>query len=333
MKTISLIALVGSLALCFNVGAAKSESHPPIKKVVSFGDSLTDAGTFWFRFTTNPGYTWAQHLALHYGQEPLPNQHVISYDQVYKGIPGMDGPGGLNYAQGGARANHPYSRVSQNPEGTPISAKVQVEHFLKQHQRFKGDELVTLYIGTNDVAYNYDLANDPQLAKQLRDDIKPGEARMNEERTRITVAADDTAQVAKSILDHGAKRLVVLKLVDMGGMPWFRTDASRAFASELSLLFNRELSQRLPVDSRLLVVDTPAFIEGLVSNGKAVGIKYGLNEDACKAVDQDFCYPNGLKSSDADQTYIYAASEHMTSKANALLAEYVIKRIEESSIK
>jgi outer membrane lipase/esterase len=64
------------------------------------------------------------------GQSTEPNEHVGSYDDVYVGKPGSAGPGGLNYAEGGARAGLPYSVVSQNPEGTPISTQVQLQHFL-----------------------------------------------------------------------------------------------------------------------------------------------------------------------------------------------------------
>jgi len=89
--------------------------------------------TYGFRFTTNPGMTWAQHIAADFTQSPDPNEHVASYDDVYQGKPGISGPGGLNYAEGGARAGKPYSTVSQNPNGTPISAEVQVERYLAQH--------------------------------------------------------------------------------------------------------------------------------------------------------------------------------------------------------
>ena len=96
--------------------SASAEELPPIRQVVSFGDSLSDAGTYWFRFTTNPGLTFAQHLALHYGQMPFPNQHMDQYQEAFQGRRGETGPGGLNYAEGGARANRAYSAVSQEPE-------------------------------------------------------------------------------------------------------------------------------------------------------------------------------------------------------------------------
>jgi phospholipase/lecithinase/hemolysin len=125
-KTFFLAALV---VLGFtHSSAASAQELPPIRRVVSFGDSLSDAGTYWFRFTTNPGLTFAQHLALHYGQMPFPNQHLDRYDEAFQGNHGDSGPGGLNYAEGGAKADSAYSSVSQDPEGKPISARQQLNH-------------------------------------------------------------------------------------------------------------------------------------------------------------------------------------------------------------
>src|SRR5258708_36972788 len=71
--------------------SALAEELPPIRQVVSFGASFSDAGTYWFRFTTNPGLTFAQHLALHYGQMPFPNQHLDQYQEAFQGRRGDAG--------------------------------------------------------------------------------------------------------------------------------------------------------------------------------------------------------------------------------------------------
>src|SRR4051812_11221821 len=81
--------------------SAEPGDGPAITQAVFFGDSLTDTGTYGFRFTTMPGKTWAQHLAERLGQPAEPNEHVAAYSDVYQGKPGIPGPGGLNYAEGG----------------------------------------------------------------------------------------------------------------------------------------------------------------------------------------------------------------------------------------
>ena len=307
---------------------------PPIRQVVSFGDSLSDAGTYGFRFTTNPGMTFAQLLAVHYGQLPLPNEHLDTYSDVYKGTHGIPGPGGLNYAEGGARANSAYSAVSNDVEGLPISTTIQLRHFLAQHRAFTPDQLVTLYVGTNDAVYHYDPSINADLAKQLRDNRPPSDGVMHAEKARVEKAADSEAQMAKDIIAHGARRLVVFKLVNLGQLPWFHTVAARAFATELGQAYNRRLVEQLPKDpQRVLVIDTAAFVNGVIANAVIYGITHGANEDACRQDDQDHCFATTLKDADADRSYIFAAEEHMSTRANVLLAEYVLKKISESPLK
>jgi len=330
-------ALVLALALAPAVAALPSPSRaadlPPIKEAVFFGDSLTDAGTYCFRFTTNPGLTWAQHVALHYGQPPLPNQHIDRYEDVYKGNHGLEGPGGLNYAEGGAKANSAYSTVSQDPEGKPISAVVQVQHHLRQHGGFSPDQLVTLYIGTNDVAWNYDLNNSPEIANELRQNRAVPPETMRTETARVEQAAHDEAQVAATILAHGAKRLVVFELPDLADLPWFHSEAARNYVRELSAAYDRRLAADLPRDPAILVLHTQAFFDDLFTHADRYGFTHLAHEDACREEDQDYCYPNSLKGGDADRTFVFAAGEHMTTRTNELLAEYVLRQVEASPIR
>jgi outer membrane lipase/esterase len=334
MPSMVRLSVAAALTLLPFNSALRAEDLPPIRQVVSFGDSLSDAGTYGFRFTTNPGLTFAQQLAVHYGRKPLPNEHIDDYNQVYQGKPGIPGPGGLNYAEGGARVDSAYSVVSQNREGLPISATVQVEHFLRQHERFAPDQLVTLYIGTNDAVYDADPKIAPDVAKRLQENTPLPPQMMLAERTRVWAAADGTARLAKDILAHGAKRLLVFELVDLGKLPWFHTSAARSFATDLGRAFNERLVQSLPRDPQhLLVIDTQAFADELMAHPAVYGFKHGAYEDACREDDQDYCFPQTLKTPGADQTFIFAAGEHMTSHANQLLADYVLRMLKESPLR
>jgi len=327
---VALVLLLGSA----HSSTLRAEPLPPIRQVVSFGDSLSDAGTYWFRFTTNPGLTFAQHLALHYGQLPLPNQHLDRYEEAFRGRHGQAGPGGLNYAEGGARANSAYSAVSPDPEGKPISARRQLKHFLQQHRRFTADQLVTLFIGTNDVAYDYDPNISPAFARGLRENHPPAQAVMDVEMRRVEAAADDTASLARDLLAQGAKRLVVFELFDLGEFPWFQTAAAQSTMTALAKGFNRRLLAGLPRDpAHLLVIDTAAFIDDLIAHAATTGFTHGAHADACGSPDHDYCYPETQASPDADQTYLFAAGEHLTTRAHQLLADYVIKQITASPLK
>jgi phospholipase/lecithinase/hemolysin len=281
MKRLCPLIIVGViLSQVFSV-TAEGAGLPPIREAVFFGDSLTDAGTYGFRFTTGPGFTWAQHMAEHYGQSTEPNEHVERYADVYHGKHGIQGPGGLNYAEGGARVALPYSQVSQDPEGTPIVVEVQLRHFIAQHHAFRPDQIVFLYIGTNDVAYDYDLKNAPLLAASLREGRDPSITTIRAERARIERAANQTAQVARRILHAGARRLVIFELPDLGDFPWFLTPASQAFVTGLSHVFNQRLSARLPKDSRILIIHMQDFLKDLTDHAPDYGIEHGVRDDAC----------------------------------------------------
>jgi phospholipase/lecithinase/hemolysin len=328
------LALGATAVLCALAGGvmpsqamAEPEDGPAITQAVFFGDSLTDAGTYGFRFTTMPGMTWAQHVAQRLGQSTEPNEHVAAYGDVYQGKAGIPGPGGLNYAEGGARANSAYSSVSDSPEGTPISTVVQVERFLQQHGSFNPNQVVTVYVGTNDVAYNFDPTKDPDLAQSLRDNVSPSEQVMAGERARVQVAATDEAQTASKILANGAQRLLVFKLFDISKDPWFRSDAARQYVGELGAVYNQTLLAALPADPRIQIIDTEAFVDGLLQNPGEYGFTHGANEDACAKLDQDYCDAKSMKSPDADRTYVFAAAEHMTTHANELLGDYVLQQI------
>jgi phospholipase/lecithinase/hemolysin len=331
----SLIASVVTIVVLIALPTGGfGEDLPAIREVVSFGDSLSDAGTYWFRFTTNPGLTFAQHLALRYGQIPLPNEHMDRYADAYQGRPGLPGPGGLNYSEGGSKANSAYSAVSQIPDGVPISAREQLNRFFRQYHRFSANQLVTLFIGTNDVAYNYDPTIAPDIAKQLRENVSPSPATMQAETKRVQVAADDTARIARDILEHGAKRLVVLELYDLGQAPWFQSRAAQTYATRLTKVFNAQLLAALPKNpEHLLVVDTASVIADFIANGARYGFRHTAHEDACGTPDHDYCFPESEAAPDADQTYVFAAGEHLTTLANRLLAEAVIKQLNASPLK
>jgi len=314
--------------------AGPAAPHPlPIKEAVFFGDSLTDAGSFGIRFGTDPGLTWAQIVAMHFGQNALPNEHLDSYRLAQKGYHGIAGPGGLNYAEGGARAAKPYSLTSQDPEGMPIAAQVQVERFLKQHGSFRSDQLVALYIGTNDIALDCDPAINPSLARDLRNGVQPSFGVLSAERDRVEEAARDTARIATTILSHGAKRLVVFTVMDQGVLPWYRSKTIQDFVTDLGRRFNRELVRHLPKNQAILVINVQEFIDDLIRNAASYGFKHGANEDACRELDQDYCEPDMLRSEGAERTYIFAGSEHFTTRANELLAAFVLKRVASSDIR
>ncbi|HEV3105524.1 MAG TPA: acylhydrolase, partial [Trinickia sp.] len=121
-------------------------------QAVSFGDSLSDVGTYaWYalpnfgggEFTTNPGAIWVQDVAAYYGGAIAP---------AYSGGFTMTTPttqGGFGYAQGGARV------ALQPGVGAPTLSTVpiatQMQNYLAAHASFNTNQLVLIQGGANDV--------------------------------------------------------------------------------------------------------------------------------------------------------------------------------------
>src|SRR5215469_5105587 len=110
-------ALCALFAACGGGGGSSSSgssaSPPPggvNLQTVSFGDSLSDVGTFapiagavgGGRFTTNPGQVWTQLVAQYYG-DTLRAAFTIGFDHQ------LSPQGGFGYAEGGSTVATPAS--------------------------------------------------------------------------------------------------------------------------------------------------------------------------------------------------------------------------------
>ncbi len=126
------------LALALAAAATPALAASPYSGTVFFGDSLTDSGHYRpalpesvrpviGKFTTNPGYVWAEYVAQYYG-----------------GNGASDNAGGDDYAQGGSRA------AVQN--GDAESTLSQVGRYLDANGgRADRNALYTVWTGANDI--------------------------------------------------------------------------------------------------------------------------------------------------------------------------------------
>ncbi len=187
----TVAALGAALLVAACGGGGGGNQTPPIaySKVVSFGDSLSDAGTYNVGavkaaggglFTVNgvvgaigadpvPSYTWAQVLAASVTGQPSCAARVGGFSVLETKNPGAPASGCWNYAQGGARVlnSNGYGNVEGGNLGVialpalPVGqarvgaltepVQTQIANYIADGGGFANNELVTVMAGANDI--------------------------------------------------------------------------------------------------------------------------------------------------------------------------------------
>jgi outer membrane lipase/esterase len=267
-----------------------------VSDAVFFGDSLTDAGTSGTRFTTMPGLVWSQ---------------ILARDLGLSTAPAVDG--GPNYAEGGAR-------VTASTDGGPLPVTGQLDRYLSEHRSFSPDQLVTLFIGTNDVLAGNTAGNTAGVDTAAAV-------------TAVSAAADAEVGQVSRILGAGAEHVLVFTVFDLAYTPLFGgagtagQEKARALVSAYNDRLLHGLEEQFPGDPRVGVFDTRAFVDGLVGAPGAHGFAHGGSVDACAVPGASSCDNGSLVAPHADQSYIFAGGVHLTTRTNELLAEQVTARV------
>ena len=350
-------AALALLAACGGGDDNNSASNTPpsgVKmQIVSFGDSLSDAGTYsqiklgfgGGRFTTNPGQVWTQNVAQYYGDTLQPA------NQGGFGIP-LQATGGLGYAQGGSRvtlqpgighadASVPNADYAQATT-TPIAD--QLKQYLTQHGSFNSGQIVLVNGGANDIFYQAQVAqaqgNTPaaQLAAAQA----------------IGLAAQQLGGIVQQIVAAGATHVFVSNVPDIGGTPLALQGGTQAVFTQLSGLFNQTLAgtlAALKVDkTKYALLDTFTWQDGVAANYQANGFAVSNTDTGCnlKAMvaaatqygvanatafgSSLFCSPQTYTVANADQTYMFADTVHPTTRLHLLFSQFVEKQIAASGV-
>ena len=143
------------IALALAIAAAPVFAEEAYTQTYFFGDSLTDSGHFQNtlpanirdqagRFTTNPGWIWAQWVADHYGTDAT-----------------TDNQGGTNYAIGGARIDTPVANT------IPVTAQVEL-YLSRSGGRADPNALYTVWGGGNDLlAFDFNAPVGTQMVEAV----------------------------------------------------------------------------------------------------------------------------------------------------------------------
>ena len=322
------------------------------RQVVSFGDSLSDVGTYEVtgssstgplaydggRFTTNPGHVWTEIVAGRYNDKLTP--------AVRGGFGSPPAPaGGLGYAQGGALVASIYLQNTTGLLAKPVAK--QLSDYLASHGTFNSGQLILLNAGSNDVlnAVSAACAGDIDAA------AVPG---------LVTQAANDMGDVLDRVIANGGRKIALVNVSDLGTTPFAAGSDADGLSQDLlamAALFNDVLLHR--VDSRprpagLVLIDSYRWSGDMVANYRNNGFKVGNQDVACstgkivalgisrglpdpasvlqQAGPALLCSAATLTEPNADQNFMFADDVHPSTRLNALFAQYVIQRLDARGI-
>jgi outer membrane lipase/esterase len=325
---------------------------PKFAAQVSFGDSLSDVGSYDVgavafygggQFTINAASTvkattptnWTEFTSLSLGLG-MPCAYETGLDN---GTTAPGTPTGTvvapafntsctSYAQGG-------SRVTQQPGignkalgggGFALTVPVgtQIQNYLTAHGgSFSGNEFVTVMAGANDVFYQ---------AGAVGGGLPVASAVIAVQTAATELAADVNTQ----IIGKGARYVVVANIPDVGSTPYIALSASpaatKSLIDTLVSAFNAQLKASLPDSVNVLNVDAYTASKDEVANPG----KYNLTNVADTACNLNtppnpFASSLGCNASNlnagviASSHYLFADTVHPTPYGHLLFATYVLQ--------
>ncbi|MBU7441856.1 SGNH/GDSL hydrolase family protein [Paraburkholderia fungorum] len=333
IRTVRIAILAGMISLLAACGGGNSSSSggsaatPPggvNLQVVSFGDSLSDVGTYapiasavgGGRFTTNPGQVWDQDVAQYYGGSL---SAAFTIDVGHQ----LSAQSGFGYAEGGSTVATPantYDFLSDVIGNVEMPVNQQVSSYLNAHGSFNSNQLVLVWAGANDV---------------LRAGSLPAAA------PTVQTAASTLAQLIGQIVQNGATHVVVVNVPNIGLSPkGIASSDGGANLTQLSQLFNADLNTALQANGlqgKVIQIDAYTWVGQIIANYQANGFTVTNTAQACdpKKTPDDtalLCSPATYVTPNADQTYMFADDLHPTTHLHALFAQYVEQQIAKSGL-
>lgn len=314
MPRTKLLASALALALA-GAGAAQAQTF---SAVISFGDSLSDAGQYAAlpppyafgsgSFTTNGDPTWAQLVAQAFGLDQTASM-----------------AGGTAYGWGGAPTSFGVPGVALPLYCVPVSLPCRsVAQQIASAGPVDPNALYTYWAGANDI-FNYAGYAGLGYITSAQAQAFTGASAMNEVR-----------QIA-GLQAAGARVIVVLNLPDIGRAPNFTnatlfpsqaSPAAAAALSGLAFVHNSTLNAGLAsLADGIVPINVHALINEVMAEPGAFGFT-NITGTACDltltAGSSLFCSPATYRSPDANETYLFADGVHPTGGAYKMLARVVV---------
>jgi outer membrane lipase/esterase len=307
--SLSLVAAL-LLAACGgsdpDVPGSGSPSGAPTTKgaftaVVSFGDSLSDVGTyapatslagngtapyFGGKFTTNSATStiWVENLAASMGLRVTPAEVGFAGTSVKcpaAATPALAGTC-TGYGQGGSRVTDP-NGIGKTGGALTVPLVTQIANHLARFGSFRDSDLILVYGGNNDVLLQFNAFATSAAAIQA--DAAAG--RIGADQANVALFNAQTAAEAEmkkaaqelvgyvrtQILARGGKYVAVMTLSDIADTPFGNSlpATARPVLSALSLVFNLWLRDGL-TGQPVQLIDTYALGKESYANPARYGI-------------------------------------------------------------
>lgn len=338
-----LAAVAASAALLLS--ACGDDDTPNVETVVSFGDSLSDLGTYQWgavaaagggRYTTNsPGTIWVEEVAKAYGTS------ITRSRTGGAGNPAPSVSSGTGYAQGGARITQ-LPGVGSTPSGVtgvPVEAAAlpvrdQVTaHLATVGGRIPPSQLILIFAGANDLFF--------QLGVFQATVANPGcTAPCAAQAQAAAVQAASTAGTelageVRRLLTAGADKIVLSDAPNPALTPFGAASGAQAQAlmTGLTQAFNAAMTAGLGSDSaRVTRVDFNAFVADVNSRPSAYGL-VNITTPACtfptpQEPSSLFCSAATLAAPGAESTYLFADGVHPTTGGHRAFARWLLERVQ-----
>lgn len=302
----AFLALITSL---FLLGTTLAGGY---SSVAVLGDSLSDSGNIYLatgmaipgppdayfigRFSN--GYNYADQLAASEGIALVPSL-----------------AGGTNFAFGGAR-------TASHPADPRFSVFAQAQALLASGLPLDDSTLVILFAGGNNLRDTiFAAAADPANAQTI---IATG----------IGTAVGDIVSILQQLRAAGADQIFVPNAPNLAQTPEVKDQAPfvpglSALAEMVSMQFNKALKKALKAfdDDHVVRFDTFKFMGKVIKKPH----KYGLTNvtQRCYTGDPEDPVAGGISCSDPD-AYLFWDGIHPTTAGHALLAEEMLKKIEDN---
>ena len=305
-------AALGAALLVAACGGGDDPSPVVFTTMVSFGDSLSDVGSYRVgivaalgggRYTVNPAdpataTNWTELLSAQLGlNAPCAAQTGLTPTVSGPSNPvvaPVNHPGCLNYAQGGARVTDPVgpgNSLLGSPSNqlgqltVPIVTQI-ANHLASSGGSFSGTELVTVLAGANDLFIN--LAT---IAPTITALVNSGSDLATATNTASTAAvtamgtagAEMAAYIQNQMIAKGARYIVVVNLPAASKTPFAYAEdvATQDLINSMVVSFNTQLQAGLTGAGGVVLVD--AYTDGLMEAANPAS--YGIsNAVPCESV-------------------------------------------------